>query len=96
MEIITGAGLIKLFQTAFLAAVENPPFSLLPQCSHRFHQPAASGFSVAWENVNVLARQTLRAMVGEAGAFHFGSASLTGKIFNSLDEFFPHQLYYKA
>jgi hypothetical protein len=35
-------------------------------------------------------------MVGEAGAFHFGSANLTGKIFNSLDEFFPHQLYYKA
>ncbi len=96
MEIIVGAGLIKLFQAAFLTAVENAPFSFLSQRSHWFHQAAASGFSVARENVNVLACQTLRAMVGETGAFHFSPANLAGKIFNSLGEFFSHQLYYRT
>jgi len=57
-----------------------------------FIRPPQAAFFVVRENVKVFARQTLRAMVGEAGAFHFGSANLAGKIFNSLGEFFPSAL----
>ena len=63
------------------------PFAVM---LHRLHQAAASGFSVAWENVNVFTSSSIGAMVGEAGAFHFGPANLAGKVFNPLGKFFPH------
>lgn len=53
-----------------------------------FHEAVASFSSIARVDIHVFAPQTMRAVVGVAGAGHGISAALTRKIFSSSSESF--------
>jgi hypothetical protein len=91
IEIIMRGGLVAFFQTAARAAVDdaiNATFDLHPD---RFHQTLTGGIAVTGVDVDMLAPQAVRAVIGITAAGDLLTAVFAHKIFNSTLEFSTHK-----
>lgn len=69
-----------MFFKALCAAVHNPELAGSALNPHWLHKTAALLFPITRLNINMLAPQTLRAMIGVPGALYLCAAFLTGEI----------------
>ncbi len=74
IDIIAISHVVPVFFKTFQATMQNAKFACRAFHTHRLHHAAAFFSPIPWLFIDMLAPQTLRAMISVPGAFHFCAA----------------------